>query len=397
MEGALSDDGSEDTRTEAISLGARMDELRLENIRTVPRVLLVNPLSRLSIGNFFKLDQLSNDFDYRTTFRFSKDELILQCRLLKFPEEIFTAKGCRFTGEEVFLAGYYRLASINRFGDLGWQQFFGFSQPRASMAWVLFEEHMIKNWSYLILDNMDFWAARIPEFARLIAEKANTLHGQDQAIFDPSIFRIFAFIDNTTFPTCRPGGGPRRDGHRHNPLIQEAFYNGWKKHHGLKFQTVDTPCGMNFDVFGPVSLRHSDIYTWHASRLSMKMAALLLRHSYPNYRIYGDSAYTVISDECIAYHVDNSTDRTQGPKNKAMNSCRESIEWNYGDVKGLFKMVDYPKALRLRQMPVGNMCLLAILLRNFHVCFYGCNTSTYFKCQPPTFEEYVANGPRLLG
>jgi len=170
-----------------------------------------------------------------------------------------------------------------------------------------------------------------------------------------------------------------------------------EKNHGLKFQTVDLPNGMNFDIFGAVSLRHSDIYTWHASNISEKVITLFALHQYPSYRIYGDSAYTILADDCITFHVEanNSIDPGQGAKNKVMNSCRETIEWNYGDVKGLFKMVDFPKGLRLRQMPVGEMCLLAFLLRNFHICFNGCNTSKYFECSPPSFAEYIANGPRV--
>jgi hypothetical protein len=56
--------------------------------------------------------------------------------------------------------------------------------------------------------------------------------------------RIFGFIDNTLNSTCRPGGGPACDGEnapRNDPDIQRAYYTGWKKMHGQKFQTVDLP------------------------------------------------------------------------------------------------------------------------------------------------------------
>ena len=48
---------------------------------------------------------------------------------------------------------------------------------------------------------------------------------------------IVGFIDNTIRKTPRPGGGPRVNGLRWHPLIQQAFYQGWKKCHGLKWQT----------------------------------------------------------------------------------------------------------------------------------------------------------------
>ena len=51
-------------------------------------------------------------------------------------------------------------------------------------------------------------------------------------------FAMCTFIDNTMNATCRPGGGPDgRNAPRNDPLIQRAWYNGWKKLHGLKWQT----------------------------------------------------------------------------------------------------------------------------------------------------------------
>jgi hypothetical protein len=80
--------------------------------------------------------------------------------------------------------------------------------------------------------------------------------------FPPGTFRVFAFIDNTMNATCRPGGGPARDGAhapRNDPEIQRAWYNGWKKVHGLKWQTIDLPNGMNLKVDGPFSVRDNDL------------------------------------------------------------------------------------------------------------------------------------------
>jgi hypothetical protein len=53
--------------------------------------------------------------------------------------------------------------------------------------------------------------------------------------------------------TCTVGGGPAEEGAdaaRWDPLIQQAFYNGWKSIHGLKHQTLDCAYGMTIDMFG---------------------------------------------------------------------------------------------------------------------------------------------------
>ena len=47
-------------------------------------------------------------------------------------------------------------------------------------------------------------------------------------------------------------------------------------------------------------------------------------------------------------------------------------------------------------MPIANMCICAFILRNALSAMVANNTSEYFECMPPTFEEWVAEGPRLF-
>ena len=98
-----------------------------------------------------------------------------------------------------------------------------------------------------MFDNMHFWLNRIPSMADAIRMKME----EKGCYFPPGDFPFFGFIDNTMNATCRPGGGPTRDGinaPRNNPEIQRAWYNGWKKFHGMKWQTIDLPNGLNFKV-----------------------------------------------------------------------------------------------------------------------------------------------------
>ena len=65
----------------------------------------------------------------------------------------------------------------------------------------------------------------------------------------PATYNVFGFVDNTMNATCRPGGDPTHDGTeapRKDPLIQRAWYNGWKKLHCCKWQADKTvlPRGM---------------------------------------------------------------------------------------------------------------------------------------------------------
>jgi nuclease HARBI1 len=286
----------------------------------------------------------------------------------------------------------FRLHSVNTLGDKSWEAVFGMVQSVASAACKMFFEFMWNWWSYLVFDHMNFWAPKIPAMAEAIRLKLEKLG----CPFEPETFQFFGFIDNTMNATCRPGGGPTRDGEnapRNDPEIQRAWYNGWKKLHGLKWQTIDLPNGMNFHVSGPFSVRDNDLITLRDSEILEKLEALLNIYHLTNYRIYGDSAYVVI-------HVGNLSSRHQNPnpreslENRTLSSCRECIEWDYGDIGRYFKLLDYKYILQINKMPVAKMCLCGFILRNALATMIANNTSEYFQCIPPTFEEWTSEGPR---
>jgi hypothetical protein len=113
------------------------------------------------------------------------------------------------------------------------------------------------------------------------------------------------------------------------------------------------------------------------------------------YVIYGDSAYIVVVDTHIRARYDNRPNTArQTLENLSMSSCREVIEWDYGDVGVMWGLVDYKKVLKMRKMPVAKMYLTAMILRNAHNTMNGSNTALYFELQPPTFEVWTAVGPR---
>jgi hypothetical protein len=59
----------------------------------------------------------------------------------------------------------------------------------------------------------------------------------DVEAHDQEEFKVSMFIDCTIIPSSRTGGGPMNAGifaQRYPYIVQEAFYNGWKKCHGIK-------------------------------------------------------------------------------------------------------------------------------------------------------------------
>ena len=80
-------------------------------------------------------------------------------------------------------------------------------------------------------------------------------------------------------------------------------------------------------------------------------------------------------------------------ENRALSSVREIIEWDYGEVGNFFPLVSYKKVLQMVNMPVKQMYLTALILRNAFNTMQPNNTSQYFNILPPSLEEWLAQGP----
>ena len=70
---------------------------------------------------------------------------------------------------------------------------------------------MTDNWGYLITNNFDYWIPHLYKSCEAIRHKLEVLPHANWRQFhprhdEPNGFLIFAFIDNTMFAFCRPGG-----------------------------------------------------------------------------------------------------------------------------------------------------------------------------------------------
>ena len=83
--------------------------------------------------------------------------------------------------------------------------------------------HRITHWNPTILNSR-----LLEEYATAISDKGAALDN------------CFGFVDGTVRPISRPGE------------MQRIVYNGHKRVHALKFQSVATPNGLIANMFGPV-------------------------------------------------------------------------------------------------------------------------------------------------
>ena len=105
--------------------------------------------------------------------------------------------------------------------------------------------------------------------------------------------------------------------------------------------------------------------------------------------IYGDPAYPLRVNLMAPFRGAALTAQREA-FNKSMSNVRTSVEWLLGDIVEYFKFMDFKKNLNIGLSSVGKLYVVCALLRNALTCLYGNSTSSYFKLNPPTLEEYFA-------
>ena len=217
---------------------------------------------------------------------------------------------------------------------------------------------------------------------------------------------LIGFIDNSIDRTAVPCSGPRGDylGAARKveyDEMQRAFYTGYKKYHGIKYETILLPNGIS-TLFGPVSVRHSDqgvlLMSAVNNFLTNLQNGLFAENGLPVfYSVLGDSAYRAGGLRCVQsyYRSYNGQELLEGLKhvNYHLKAARMTIEKNYGMVSTLFKIctvVDKNKLAKEKPYALEQLRVCHLLL-NCYVCLnkdQASSTNT-FGCNPPLLKDYL--------
>lgn len=192
--------------------------------------------------------------------------------------------------------------------------------------------------------------------------------------------KCVGFMDGTKVRIARPGG---------RSIVQRSCYSGHKRIHCLVFQTITTPDGLIFHLYGPVEGRRPDAYLYRESGVDL----LLQQHLHidgEQFYLYADKAYVVRPWMQTAFPGPTLT-AEQAEFNRSMNTVRTAVEWSYGEVKKNFSTQDFHRKLIISKAPVGVLYVLCVLLHNFKTCLkHGGQGPHYFKCDPPAFDRYLS-------
>lgn len=166
--------------------------------------------------------------EVKAEFRFEKKDLPALAEVLRIPEVFKCQQGTLCAGMTGLCITLKRLAYPCRYSDM--ISTFGLSVPELCMIYNtvidhIFEMHghLINQWNHALLstDNLQL-------YAESVARKGAALEN------------CFGFVDGTVRPICRPNKS------------QRIVYNGHKRVHSLKFQSVVLPNGIIANLYGPI-------------------------------------------------------------------------------------------------------------------------------------------------
>ena len=164
------------------------------------------------------------------------------------------------------------------------------------------------------------------------------------------------------------------------------MYNGHKRVHSMKFQSVVMPNGLIANLAGPFEGERHDSTMLYQSGLLPQLQQHAFHDGTP-LCLYGDPAYP------LGVHLQGPfKDRQLTPEmqnyNKAMSAVRVSVEWMFGCIRNYFQFVDFKSQQKVNLSSVGKMYIVCALLQNAHTCLYGNIMSSVFELSPPSLEQY---------
>lgn len=298
-------------------------------------------------------------------FRFTQAQIREMCALLHLPDEFRHVNRTVWTNLEGLCVVLRRLSYPCRLRDL--VKDFGRGTSDLSI---------IFNYTCKFIENR--WLDHFRTFHQAAFLNQQRLETYAQAIGENRPLKnCWGFIDGTVRGICKP---------IHH---QRPFFNGHKRHHAVKYQSVVAPDGLIVHLFGPLEGRRHDSGVLRESNLLATLTNLPALPDGGVYCIYGDPAYPLRPQLMVPYPSVNITPE-QHEFNTAMSSARIAVEWAFGKVVQFFAFVDYKKNQKILLQPVASHYFCAVLFTNCHTCFNGSEASKYFGVQPPTLQEYLA-------
>ena len=175
----------------------------------------------------FDLDEIQEP-ECKAEFRFNKNDIPVLAEVLGLPETFRCSQRTVANKLEGLCMLLRQTAYPCRYSDLIPR--FGRPVPELSLITNCVVDYLCDKYG----DRLKQWNHQIMSPA-LLQTYADAVSAQGAPLNN-----CFGFIDGTVRPICRP------------VELQEVVYNGYKRVHALKFQSLTVPSGLIANLFGPV-------------------------------------------------------------------------------------------------------------------------------------------------
>ena len=182
----------------------------------------------------FEFDSVA-DSECKTEFRFYRADIYRLAEVLHIPDEITCYNRLVVDGIEAFCIFLKRFAYPCRYADLIPR----FAKPVPQLNMI--SNHVMDIVYGLRHDRLTSlnqpWLSR----ANLEHYYSNVIHNKNAPLQN-----CWGFVDGTVRPVCRSGEN------------QRVLYNGHRRIHAIKFQSVVAPNGLIANLYGPVEGKRHD-------------------------------------------------------------------------------------------------------------------------------------------
>ena len=309
----------------------------------------------------FDLEKLSDD-ECLEEFRFMRNDIYELKEVFNIPDQFVCYNGTSVTGIEGLCIYLKRYSYPCRFSDMTPR--FGRSVQELCVIsnWVFIFDH--HNWRLTSLNQP--WLS--PNF---LEQYSQTIHNSGAPLQN-----CWGFVDGTLVNICRP-----RE-------FQRLLFNGHKRVHAVKFQSVVTANGLIANLFGPIEGRKHDAAMLRESNLLVELRQFSHSANGNQLCIYGDPAYSLREHLQGPFRRGINLTPEEAGYNRAMSHARVAVEWVFADIKNYFAFLDFKKKLKIGLSAIGKMYSACALLHNARTCLYGNLTSSHFDIHPPQLRDY---------
>ncbi|CBJ33379.1 conserved unknown protein [Ectocarpus siliculosus] len=261
--------------------------------------------------------------------RFSREQIIITVQHLCVPDMIRTDCGYVIAGRTALCVLLYRLAFPCRYKDM--RLIFHRSDSCLCETFNYMLHFMNETWGSMLTLDLGRLVPRLDFFA----ERLQT--------WGCPLPNCWAFIDGTVRAICR------------TIREQRAFFNGHKRYHAIKLQSVVTPDGIMVDLFGPELGTRHDVHLLHESGVLVMCQEHMNSASGDPYVVYGDPAYGMSTHLNCPYSAEAYGPLSAGmiEFNKQMSACRVAVEWVFKEMTSKWAFVALKNQQKHLLSPIG--------------------------------------------